>query len=165
MAQKIFLHIRKGSEEDIREALDDILSSGLVEKITDEKGSPVSLEVRTAEAAAEPVPAVSAGKSAARAPSVRKTVLAQKSTVVNGIECVTAMMQAARGEDETCMGQRVTLTDRGGGEEELTRQRYRALLDMNQPRVFLMELPGRAIVEGSACGWYPLDGTDRGLSS
>ena len=162
MSQKIYLYIRKGSEEDIREALDDILSSGLVERIADEKGQTVSLEVRTAdpETAARPQ-----GRAASRTPEVLKKVLARKSAVRNGIECVTAMTQAVRGEEDTCLGQLITLTDRGGGKEELEAQRLKTLWDMNQPRVFLMELPGRAIVEGSAFGWYPLDGTDRGLSS
>lgn len=153
MTQKIYLHIRKGSEEDIREALDDILSCGLVEKITDEKGNPYSLEIRTADADAEP--AAPPRPKAAQAP-VRKIVLAQKTSVISGIECVTAMMKASRSEEDACMGQRITLTDKGGGEEELSRQRLRALWDMNQPRVFLMELPGQAVIEGSACAWYPL---------
>ena len=161
MSQKIYLYVRKGSEEDIREALDDILSSGLVDRIADEKGQSLSLEVRSADqAAAQPQP-----KAAPRTPEVRKKVLAKKSAVRGGIECVTAMTQAVRGEEETCLGQMITLTDRGGGKEELDAQRLKALWDMNQPRVFLMELPGRAIVEGSACGWYPLDGTDRGSGS
>ena len=158
MAEKIYLHVRKGSENDIREALDDILTSGLVEKITDEKGRPLSLDVKTAgdEPVVRPV-----SKAVPKAPAVRKMTLAKKSAVRNGIETVTAMTQAGRGEDETCLGQLVTLFDRGGGEEELARQRLQALLDMNQPRVFLMELPGRAVIEGSACAWYPLDGSDR----
>ena len=128
MSQKVYLYVRKGSEEDIREALDDILSSGLVEKITDEAGNPLSLEVVTAGTE----PAAPQAKPAAKAPS---------------------------------LGQRITLTDRGGGEAELTAQRLKALWDMNQPRVFLMELPGQAIIEGSACAWYPLDGMGQELST
>ena len=157
MSQKVYLYVRKGSEEDIREALDDILSSGLVEKITDEAGNPLSLEVVTAGTE----PAAPQAKPAAKSPSIRKIVLAKKTTVRNGIEQTTAMTQASREEDETCLGQRITLTDRGGGEAELTAQRLKALWDMNQPRVFLMELPGRAVIEGSACIWYPLNGSDR----
>ena len=158
MAQKITLYVRKGSENDIREALDDILSSGLVVKMTDDNGRPVSLEVKTAGGEQDIRPP---SKAAAQTPSVRKMTLAKKSTVKNGIETVTAMTQASRGEDETCLGQRIVLTDRGGGEEELARQRLQALWDLNQPRVFLMELPGQAVIEGSTCVWYPLDGTDQ----
>ncbi len=161
MSQKVYLYVRKGSEEDIREALDDILSSGLVEKITDEAGSPLSLEVVTAGAE----PAAPQAKPAVKAPSIRKIILAKKTTVRNGIEQTTAMTQASRGEDETCLGQRITLTDRGGGEAELTAQRLKTLWDMNQPRVFLMELPSQAIIEGSACAWYPLDGRGQELST
>ena len=157
MSQKIYLYVRKGSEEDIREALDDILSSGLVERIADEKGQPLSLEVRTADPEAAAAPQA---KAASRTPDIRKKVLARKSAVRSGIECVTAMTQAVRGEDETCLGQLITLTDRGGGEEELEAQRLKTLWDMNQPRVFLMELPGRAVIEGAGCAWYPLDGLD-----
>lgn len=161
MSQKVYLYVRKGSEEDIREALDDILSSGLVEKITDEAGNPLSLEVVTAGAE----PAAPQAKPAVKAPSIRKIILAKKTTVRNGIEQTTAMTQAGRGEDETCLGQRITLTDRGGGEAELTAQRLKALWNMNQPSVFLMELPGQAIIEGSACAWYPLDGRGQELST
>ena len=157
MERKIYLHVQKGSEEDIREALDDILSSGLIGKIADEKGNEVLLEVVTAGEAPAPAP-----KAAAKKPEpVRKMELAKKTSEENGIARETAMVRAARGEDETCLGQLVTLFDRGGGEEELARQRLQALWDMNQPRVFLMELPGRAVIEGSACVWYPLDGSDR----
>ena len=157
MSQKIYLYIRKGSEDDIREALDDILSSGLVERIADEKGQTVSLEVRTAdpEAAAGPQ-----GKAASRTPVVLKKVLARKSAVRSGIECITAMTQAVRGEEDTCLGQLITLTDCGGGKEELEAQRLKTLWDMNQPRVFVMELPGQAVIEGSASSWYPLDGLE-----
>ena len=151
MSQKIYLYIRKGSEEDIREALDDILSSGLVERIADEKGQAVSLEVRTADPQ---------GKAASRTPEVFKKILARKSAVRSGIECVTAMTQAVRGEEDTCLGQLITLTDRGGGKEELEAQRLKTLWDMNQPRVFVMELPGQAVIEGSASSWYPLDGLE-----
>ena len=158
MAKKITLYVRKGSENDIREALDDILSSGLVEKMTDDKGRPVSLEVKTAGEDQEILPQ---SRATARTPTVRKMTLAKKSTVKNGIETVTAMTQASRGEDETCLGQRIVLTDRGGGKEELARQRLQALWDLNQPRVFLRELPGQAVIEGSPCAWYPLDGTNQ----
>ena len=158
MTQKVYLYVRKGSEEDIREALDDILSSGLIEKITDEAGSPLSLEVRTAGDAPE---TARQARSAARTPSARKIVLAKKTSVRSGIEQITAMTQTSLGEEETCLGQMVTLVDRGGGKAELTAQRLKALWDMNQPRVFMMELPGRAVIEGSACAWYPLDGMEQ----
>ena len=39
-------------------------------------------------------------------------------------------------------------------------QRLKTLWDMNQPRVFVMELPGQAVIEGSASSWYPLDGLE-----
>ena len=162
MARKVYLDVRKGSEEDIREALDDILSSGLVDRITDENGAPISLEVRTAGTAAKIPPP---SKTATRTPSIRKITLAKKTAIKNGIEQVTAMTQASQGEDKTCLGQRITLTDQGGGEAELACQALKALWDMNQPRVFLMELPGQAVIEGSACAWYPLDGLDQSSSS
>ena len=116
------------------------------------------MEVKTAGTEPDVRPA---SRAIPKALPVRKMILAKKSAVRNGIETVTAMTQAARGEDETCLGQLITLFDRGGGEEELSRQRLQALWDLNQPRVFLMELPGRAIIEGSACAWYPLDGSYR----
>ncbi len=158
MERKVYLHVQKGSEEDIREALDDILSSGLIGKIADEKGNEVLLEVVTAGEAPAPAP-----KAAAKKPEpVRKMELAKKTSEENGIARETAMVRAARGEDETCLGQRVTLTDRGGGAEELARQRLKALWEMNQARVFMMELPGMAVLEGTDSPWYPLGSGQEG---
>ena len=152
MAQKVCLHVRRGSENDIREALDDILSSGLIDRITDEQGNSLSLDVVTAVSAPKEKAALPA---APRARQFTVTELARKSTARNGIAQITAMTQASRGEGETCLGQRVTLTDQGGGKEELLRQHFQALWGMNQPRIFMMELPGRTVIEGSGSPWYP----------
>ena len=154
MAHKITLHVRPGSEEDIREALEDILSSGLITAITDERGETAELLVDTA-TAQEKRP--EAAPQIAPSPPEKVTVkeLAQKRTAENGIEKRTILLQAQRGE-ETCMGQRIILTDQGGGSEELARQRLNVLFDLPQPRVFLMELTHGAVIDGSAADWFPL---------
>ncbi len=152
MAHKITLYVRPGSEEDIREALEDILSSGLITAITDERGETAELLV---DAAQEKRPAAVTEKAPSPPEKVTVKELAQKRTAENGIEKRTILLQAQRGE-ETCMGQRIILTDQGGGSEELARQRLNVLFDLPQPRVFLMELKHGAVIDGSAADWFPL---------
>ena len=189
MAHKITLYVRPGSEEDIREALEDILSSGLITAITDERGETAELLVDAAQekrpaavtekapsglitaitdergetaellvdtaAAQEKRPEAAPQKAPSPPEKVTVKELAQKRTAENGIEKRTILLQAQRGE-ETCMGQRISLTDQGGGSEELARQRLNVLFDLPQPRVCLMELKHGAVIDGSAADWFPL---------
>ena len=156
MAKKVFLFVPPDSRQDIEEALDDILSSGLVLRITDEKGQPVSLEV-AADEPEKPAPALQEKKPAE---TIRLKALAQKTSEENGIARRTVLTMASRGEDDSCQGERIFLTDKGGGEEELRRQQMHLMWDMRFPRVFLMELPEQAVLDGSASPWYPLGQTE-----